>query len=155
MGQVLQYRQDSSNWEAGRYRLRGKDESMAGQLERLGVLEEKMDRVEEGVSNFRKHSERAVKFFDTAEALWADQERRRKRNWQIVGLLALFLVPLSGWGCAKIVQAGVTIFQIEQEWKAAHPSEFKQKSLFVVPDGVYAKNQQPQQDAGDTMMPNH
>ena len=101
--------------------------------------------LKEGVANFKVFKERGTKFFDRAETLWADQERRRKRTQFILSIAALFLVPLSVWGCAELVRAGITMYQIEIQWQQAHPSEFKQqKSVYDSPDGVYAVDRAPQ-----------
>src|SRR5208283_4626908 len=106
--------------------------------------------LKDGVANFKLFKERGNKFFDSAEAVWEADEKRRTRHLTIAGIAALFVVPLAIWGGAKIVKAGVTIYKIEEQWQLAHPSEFKQqKSLYDAPAQVYAVDKAPQ-DAGNS-----
>ena len=92
--------------------------------ERVAVLETKMTVVEEGVANFREHSKRATKFFDSAEAVWEADKVRRARNWKVAMLVAIFAVPAVTWAGGKLVTALYQILQIEEQWQQAHPSEF-------------------------------
>ena len=97
--------------------------------------------LKEGVANFKVFKERGTKFFDRAEILLEESEKRRKRNATLAIIIAPFILGISSWGCAKFVHVAVDIYQIEQQWKDAHPSEFKQqKSLYDGPEGVYAES---------------
>ena len=125
-------------------------------IDRLGALEREIqtfnvwraalviehETLKAGVSNFRNFQARGNSFFDKFEAVMEADQARKKRNFAIVGILALFLVPFSAWGCTKIVDAVVNIYQIEEQWKLAHPSEFKQKqSMFDSAAPVVARSQ--------------
>ena len=108
-----------------------------------------MNIVEAGVSNFRAHSTRANTFFDKAEERWTDDERRRKRNIAAVSVLAVIITPFLFAVASKTYSLIIEILQIEQEWRQAHPSEFKQqKSLFDPAAPVFAKQQM---DAGSSI----
>jgi hypothetical protein len=124
---------------------------LRGEMEtNFAELRPQLAKALEGVGNFRKHSERATKFFDRAEAMWEDDQRRRKRNLAVAIAAFTVLAPFLLIGCARAVSLGVEILQIEQQWKAVHPSEFQpQKSLFdqLLPE--YAKDKIPQ-DAGNS-----
>jgi hypothetical protein len=61
----------------------GKDEKMPTVVERLGVLEVEIETALQGVSNFRKHSERANTFFDKSEERWQIEEKRRVPEWSL------------------------------------------------------------------------
>ena len=101
--------------------------------------------LKDGVANFRTFQTRGTKFFDRFEAIADSDERRKKRNATIAIVIGPFILAVAGWGCAKVVQAGITIYQIEEQWKEAHPSEFKQqKSLYDSPERVYATDRAPQ-----------
>ena len=101
--------------------------------------------LKDGVANFRSFQARGTRFFDRFEAIADSDAKRRKRNWTIAVVIGPFILAAAGWGCNKIVQAGITVYQIEEQWKEAHPSEFKQqKSLYEPPEQVYARDKVPQ-----------
>lgn len=98
---------------------------------RLAELEGAMATVEEGVSNFRAHSKRATTFFDAAEAVWAADARRRKRNLAVALVVIPCLLGAMGWGLVEGGSLVVRILEIEQQWQQAHPSEFvKPQQMF-------------------------
>ena len=91
---------------------------------RLAELEGAMMTVQEGVSNFRDHSKRATKFFDSAEAIWAADTRRRTRNLAISLVVIPCFLGALGWGLVEGGSLVIHILQIEQQWQQSHPSEF-------------------------------
>src|SRR6185503_11930118 len=112
---------------------------MAGIPERVGVLETRMNTVEAGVANFRSFQTRAHTYFDRAEAVLEADENRRKRRWRVIAVAALFLVPPTCWGASKLWNIAANIYQIEEQWKLAHPSEFvPHKSVYASPEAEYA-----------------
>lgn len=85
-----------------------------------------MDDAEADVSNFRQFQARGNRFFDSAEAVWKQDRRRRSRNLIVLGIIAAVLTPGIWRGVHWTVQTVDLILEIEQEWKSAHPAEFKQ-----------------------------
>ena len=117
---------------------------------RSGIMVEH-SMLKDGVANFKEFKARGNTFFDRAEARWEADEKRRKNWLAFWGILAIFLVPLTTWGGAQIIRAGITIYQIEQDWQRAHPSEFKQNpSLYKPSEPIYARDKVPQ----DAQLPN-
>ena len=110
--------------------------------ERLATLEREMIEVQKGVSNFRSFQERGNKFFDSAEAVWKSDSRRRARNLAIWVALLGVLTPGLWRGIHWATSTIDTVLEIEKEWKSAHPSEFApQKSFYSDPDPQRASNQ--------------
>ena len=120
-----------------------------GHGERLARLETRMITVEEGVSNFRAHTERANRFFDRQEAATETIEKRRKRNLSIALVLIPILASALGWGIFNGARMIIEILRIEQNWKQTHPSEFvRPETMFSSPDPAYASTREQVQDYG-------
>lgn len=101
--------------------------------------------LKQGVANFRSFQTRGNKFFDRFEAIADNDDKRRTRNLTIAGIFALLIVPLLVWAGSVILHTGMDIYRIEQQWKEAHPSEFKEnKSLYEPPNQDYASHKVPQ-----------
>ena len=98
--------------------------------------------LKEGVANFRKFQERGGTFFDKAEAVWASDVRRRKRNLAVILVVIPCLLAALGWGLVEGGSLVIRILQIEQQWQQAHPSEFvKPQSMQPKPDPQDAKKE--------------
>jgi hypothetical protein len=62
-----------------------------------------------------------------------------RMNTVEAGVAALFLVPPTCWGASKLWNIAANIYQIEEQWKLAHPSEFvPHKSVYASPEAEYA-----------------
>ena len=94
-----------------------------------------------GVSNFRAFQTRGNQFFDRFEAIAEDSEKRRKRNWTVAVVVAPFILAALSYGCDRAIHVGLDFWEFTQEFKQAHPSEFKQKSLIEPPYPVLSWNQ--------------
>ena len=109
----------------------------------------------EGVGNYRKHAERANRFFDRFEAKADAEERAEAKRWKrsdkiaVAAILAVVLLPPVGWSTAQAVQFFHDLYEISLEWHAVHKGEIpSKKSIFEPPyTGLQSRQQTPPQDA--------
>lgn len=94
---------------------------------KVSKMEAKMEPLEEGVANFRKHQTRASTFFDRAEAKMDMEEEAEKKasekhkNRQFkLGICAIFLVPLLSFCTYRSYVLLNDMFRIVDEWHTTH-----------------------------------
>jgi hypothetical protein len=130
-----------------------------------------MNVVEHGVANFREFKEDAHNFFeeqrqyrvlrenterleteakDKAEKKYKEKKWTRMQKLTALGVVAVVVVPLTGWGYSVVSPIVSDIVQITQ-WYDQHKEEFRHKSMLIDNDSGVQSNQ----DAGGKMLPNH
>jgi hypothetical protein len=104
----------------------------------------------EGVSNFRKHAERANRFFDRFESKADAEETAEKKRWKrsdkiaAVAVLAVILLPPVGWSTAQAVKFFSDLYQITQEYHRIHINEIHpQKGFWNQPQRSVSSLQSP------------
>lgn len=103
--------------------------------ERLGrvegdikVMSQRLTPVEEGVANFRQFQVRGNRYFDRAEAVLDENERRRQDGRFWITVVALFLVPFFGWLAYQCYTFTEDVIQMDHQWRVSQHAP--QKSWF-------------------------
>ena len=116
---------------------------MPTEIERLATLEEQMNRVEEGVANFRQFQTDARDFFSRADERAENEKdfhnlrdkenaKREGRRWKLAGFVLAFLT---------LVIAVLTYLEANRQIHG--------NLTTAQPGTAVSSSQQPQQDAGE------
>lgn len=76
----------------------------------------------DGVSNFRKHAERANTYFDKAEAVFQADEKRRANAWKRWAVIIVALVCIFAYPVERLWHLVADVVSLTEEWKSYTPA---------------------------------